>query len=83
VAGIFLFATIFRLALGPAHPLFQWVQEAHYLGVKWLEHKVHHSSTSRAKVKNTFSLYAQLSKGTPLSFIINNITATQASNFKT
>jgi hypothetical protein len=53
--GIFLFATMSRLVLGPIHPPVQWALGALSLGVKWLRHEAGHSATSSAKVKNVLS----------------------------
>jgi hypothetical protein len=41
--GIFLFATVFRLALGPAHPPIHWILEALPLGAKWLMCEADHA----------------------------------------
>jgi hypothetical protein len=77
--GNFLLVSIFRLALGPTHPLIQWIKEDHYPGVKWSKHEIKHSPSSRAKVKNICSytstshtslLHVQLSKGTLISLFM-------------
>jgi len=49
--GIFLFITVFRLALGPTQPI-QWVTGALFLGVKKLGHETAHLSPTSAKAKN-------------------------------
>jgi len=52
VLGIFLFATVSRLALGPTQTAIQWEPGALSRGVKWPECKADHSLPSRAEVKN-------------------------------
>jgi hypothetical protein len=53
--GIFLFTTVFRLALGLMQPPIQWVPGALSLGVKWLGHEADYSPQSSAVVKNAWS----------------------------
>jgi len=53
--GIFLFATVSRLAPAPSQPPIQWVPEALFLRVKWPGHGPNHSLPSNAKVKNVWS----------------------------
>jgi hypothetical protein len=49
---IFLFSTVFRLALGPTQLPIQWALGAFSLGVKWLGCEADHSPPSSAEVKN-------------------------------
>jgi hypothetical protein len=49
--GIFLFTTASRTALGPTHPLMQWVPGALSLGVKRPGREADHSPPSSAEVK--------------------------------
>jgi hypothetical protein len=56
-AGIFLFTTMSRMALGPTQPPIQWVPGALSLGVKRLEREADHSPPSSAKVKEWVELY--------------------------
>jgi hypothetical protein len=53
--GIFLFATVFRMAMGPTQPPIQWVAGALSLGVKRLRREAGHSPLSSAEVKNAWS----------------------------
>jgi hypothetical protein len=53
--GIFLFITVYRLALGPTQLPIQCVLEAVSLGVKWPGRETDHSSPSSAEVKNAWS----------------------------
>jgi hypothetical protein len=55
--GIFLFATVSRMALGPTLPPIQWVPGDLSLGVKWPGHEADHSPPSSAKVKECVELY--------------------------
>jgi hypothetical protein len=51
VLGIFLFATAFRMVLGPTQSSIQWLPAALSLGVKWLGREADHSPPSSAEVK--------------------------------
>jgi len=51
----FLFISMSRPALGPAHPPIQWVMEALPQGIKWLGCEVDHLPPSSAKVKSAWS----------------------------
>jgi len=53
--GFFLFATMFRLALGTIQPLRQWVQGPLTPGVKLSGREADHSPPFSTKVKNTWS----------------------------
>jgi hypothetical protein len=54
-AGIFLYTTTSRTALGPTQPPIQWVPGALSLGIKQLGHEADHSPPSSAQVKNVWS----------------------------
>jgi hypothetical protein len=54
-AGIFLFTTASRTALGPTQPPIQWVPGALSLGVKRQDREADHSHPSSAEVKNAWS----------------------------
>ena len=46
---------MFRLALGPSHPLIQWIMGATFpvaMGGYWPGYEVNHSSLSKTEVKN-------------------------------
>jgi len=49
--GIFLFATVSRMALGPTLPPVQWVPRALSLRVKWPGHESGYSPPFSAEVK--------------------------------
>jgi len=56
----FLFATTFRLVLGPTQTSLQWVPGALSPGLKWPEHEGDHSPPSNVDVKRAWvslSLY--------------------------
>jgi hypothetical protein len=53
--GISLFIAVFRTALGPTQPPFQWLSGALSLGVKRLVRGADHSPPSSAEVKNAWS----------------------------
>jgi hypothetical protein len=53
--GIFFFATVSRMALGPTQPPTQWVPETLFLGAKRPGREADHSSGSSAEVKNAWS----------------------------
>jgi hypothetical protein len=54
-AGIFLFATMSRLTLGPTHPPIQWLLGAFFPRVKQPGHKADHSPLSGIRVANAWS----------------------------
>jgi hypothetical protein len=54
---IFLFSTVFRLALEPTQPPIQWVLGTLSLGVKWQGHEADHSFPSIAEVKNDGAIF--------------------------
>jgi hypothetical protein len=56
-AGIFLFTTASRTALGPTQPPIQWVPGALSLGVKRPVREADHSPPSSAEVKECLELY--------------------------
>jgi hypothetical protein len=55
--GIFLFTTMFRMALGPTQPPIQWVPGALSLDVKQLGREADHSPPSSAEVKECVEVY--------------------------
>jgi hypothetical protein len=55
--GIFIFTTMYRMALGPTKPPIQWVPGALSLEVKQPGHEADHSPPSSAKVKELMELY--------------------------
>jgi hypothetical protein len=55
--GIFLFATMSRVVVGPTQPPIQWVSGALSLGVKWAGHEADHSLPSIANIKECVELY--------------------------
>jgi hypothetical protein len=59
-AGILLFTTVSRTALGPTQPPIQWVPGALSLGVKWPGREADHSPPSSAEVKNAWSYTSTL-----------------------
>jgi hypothetical protein len=54
-AGIFLFITASRQALGPTQPPIQWIPGVLSLGVKRPGHEADHSPQCNAEVKNACS----------------------------
>jgi hypothetical protein len=53
--GIFLFTTMFRMALEPTQPPIQWARGALSLGLKRPGREADHLPPSSAKVKNAWS----------------------------
>jgi hypothetical protein len=53
--GIFLFATMSRLAQGPTHSPVQWVLGFLSVRIKWLECEGDHSPPSSTEVMNLWS----------------------------
>jgi hypothetical protein len=60
-AGIFLFITASRPALGPTQPLIQWVPGALSQGIKLLGREADHSTPSSAEVKECVWSYTSTS----------------------
>jgi hypothetical protein len=56
-AGIFLFTTAYRTALGPTQPPIQWVPGALSLEVKWQVREADHSPPLSAEVKECVEIY--------------------------
>jgi hypothetical protein len=54
-AGIFLFTTVSRTALGSTQPSIQWVPGVLSLGLKLPEREADHSPPSSVEVKNAWS----------------------------
>jgi hypothetical protein len=54
-AGIFPFAAMSRLALGPTQPPIQWIPKALFPGIKRPDRQADHSPPSSVEVKNARS----------------------------